>query len=256
MEVVPVACLKDNYAYLLVANTGEAAIIDASEAAPVREAVAREGVTPRAIWSTHHHWDHVGGNQELATEFGVDVFGHVSDKARIPGLTVGVESGAQVRVGEIEAICLHVPGHTLGALAYFVDTPRSRSVFTGDTLFRSGCGRLFEGTAAQMSRSLACLAALPGDTRVYCGHEYTIQNLRFAAHVDADNIAIVAAREQAAARRAAGQPTVGVTLDDDLRVNPFLRLRSPAIRMALGIPAAASDAEALASIRSAKDAFV
>jgi hydroxyacylglutathione hydrolase len=255
MRVIPVPCLRDNYAYVVALATGEAAIVDASEAAPIREALRREGVRPRAIWSTHHHWDHVGGNVELAREFGLEVVGHVSDRERVPALTRGVDTGERVLLGNLEARCIHIPGHTLGAVAYFFDTKDDRIVFTGDTLFSAGCGRLFEGTASQMHSSLARLAELPADTRVYCGHEYTETNLRFAAKMEPSNESIRSARERASDLRKRGEPTVGTTLAEERRVNPFLRVRSSEIRTTLGIPSDADDASAFAAIRSAKDAF-
>jgi len=255
MRVVPVPCLKDNYAYLLVADGGDAAIIDASEAEPVRAAVVREGVTPRAIWSTHHHWDHVGGNEVLAAEWGVEVVGHVSDQGRLPGFSRGIDTGDRVGVGNLEATCLHVPGHTLGAVAYFVQNGGERAVFTGDTLFVAGCGRLFEGTPGQMFASLSRLAELPKDTRVFCGDEYTESNLRFAAHLDPDNAAVASARDAAAALRAEGKPTVGSTIGHELDVNPFVRVRSARARATLGIADDADDVQAFAAIRKAKDAF-
>jgi hydroxyacylglutathione hydrolase len=255
MRVVPIACLKDNYAYLVIAGGGEAAVVDASEAGPVREAVRRQGVRLVAIWSTHHHYDHVGGNEELVRELGVEVVGHVSDRGRVPCQTREVDTGDTVGVGDVVARCIHIPGHTLGAVAYFVDAPASRLVFTGDTLFCAGCGRLFEGTPAQMHASLERLAALPADTRVFCGHEYTESNLRFAAQLEPGNDDIARARERAAALRSRGEPTVGTTLDDERRCNPFLRVGSASIRTALGIPKDADDVTAFAAIRSAKDSF-
>jgi hydroxyacylglutathione hydrolase len=263
MRVVPIACLKDNYAYLVIASGGEAAVVDASEAGPVREAVRREGVRLLAIWSTHHHYDHVGGNEELVRELGVEVVGHVSDRGRVPGQTREVDTGDTVRVGDVEARCIHIPGHTLGAVAYYVDAPASRSVdapasrvvFTGDTLFCAGCGRLFEGTPAQMHASLERLMALPGDTRVLCGHEYTSSNLRFAAHVEPRNEDVARAQERATALLSRGEPAIGTTLDDERRCNPFLRVGSAAIRATLGIPNDADDVTTFAAMRAAKDAF-
>ena len=255
MRVVPVPCLKDNYAYLVAGSGGDAVIVDASEAAPVRDVLRREGLRARAIWSTHHHFDHVGGNEELARELDVEVVGHASDRGRLPGLTRGVDTGDTVRAADLEARCIHIPGHTLGALAYYLEVGGERAVFTGDTLFRAGCGRLFEGTPAQMHDSLCRLLELPGDTRVWCGHEYTESNLRFAAHVEPGNSDVAAARKRAAQLRGEGKPTVGTSLDDERRVNPFLRVRSAELRSTLGIPADADDAAAFAAVRAAKDGF-
>jgi hydroxyacylglutathione hydrolase len=255
VRIVTVPCLKDNYAYLVIAANGDAAIVDASEAAPVRDALRREGATARAIWSTHHHWDHVGGNEELAGELGLEVVGHASDRPRLPALTRAVESGDVVRVGDVAAKCIHIPGHTLGAVGYFVDAGSQRVVFTGDTLFCAGCGRLFEGTPAQMHASLALLVELPAGTRVLCGHEYTENNLRFAAHLEPSNVDVARARERAAALRAKGQPTVGTTLEEEALTNPFLRVRSPELRGTLGLGADVDDVGAFAAIRGAKDAF-
>jgi hydroxyacylglutathione hydrolase len=255
MRIVPVPCLKDNYAYLVIAKRGDAAIVDASEAPPIQAALEREGANPRAIWSTHHHWDHVGGNALFASTLGLPVVGHVSDDGRLPAMTRGVDSGDVVSVDEVSARCIHIPGHTLGAVAYYIESSGDRVVFTGDTLFSAGCGRLFEGTPAQMHASLTRLLELPGDTRVYCGHEYTESNLRFATHVEPDNRHIAAARERAARLRAGGAPTVGTTLDDERRTNPFLRPDSAAIRATLRIPPGTDDVTAFAAIRAAKDGF-
>jgi hydroxyacylglutathione hydrolase len=255
MRIVPVPCLKDNYAYLVIAQSGEAAIVDASEAPPIQAALAREGVRPRAIWSTHHHWDHVGANELLASTLGLPVVGHASDSGRLPAMTQGVDSGDVVSVDEVQARCIHIPGHTLGAVAYYIESGDERAVFTGDTLFSAGCGRLFEGTPAQMHASLTRLLELPGDTRVYCGHEYTESNLRFAAHVEPDNADVATARERAARLRKDGAPTMGTTLEDERRYNPFLRPHSPTVRATLGIPPGADDVTAFAAIRTAKDGY-
>jgi hydroxyacylglutathione hydrolase len=256
MRIIPVPCLSDNYAYLVATDAGEAAVVDASEARPVRDALAREGLRAAAIWSTHHHWDHVGGNEELARDLGIEVTGHVSDAGRLPALTRKIDSADVVSVGDVRARCIHIPGHTLGAVAYFVDRGEGdRVVFTGDTLFCSGCGRLFEGTPAMMHASLGRLLELPGDTRVYCGHEYTESNLRFAAHLEPRSDDIRRAQERARDLRAAGRPTVGTTLDEERTTNPFLRVGDASVRETLGIAPDADAVTAFAAIRSAKDTF-
>ena len=257
MRVLSIPCLSDNYAYLVVCDeTKKAALVDASEAGPVIEAVRAAGVTLEAIWCTHHHHDHVGGNEEVARAFGIEeITGHASDRGRIPGQTRFLETGDTVRVGTLTARAMHIPGHTLGAVAYFVESKSERAVFTGDTMFLAGCGRLFEGTPAQMLASLQSLAALDAATRVYCGHEYTASNLKFAQHVEPSNKAVAKAIEVAAARRAEGKPTVPGTLAEERETNPFLRVRSPEIRRTLGIPEGANDADALGAIRKAKDEF-
>jgi hydroxyacylglutathione hydrolase len=259
MRIQPVACLNDNYAYFVVCEaSGESAIVDASEASPVIDAAGAAKLRPRDVWSTHHHMDHVGGNEEVVRALGVrDVIGHTSDKGRIPGQTKFLDTGDRFTLGELEIRTLHIPGHTLGAIAYVVHDPRSgeTAMFTGDTLFCAGCGRLFEGTPAQMHASLQSLAAVGPEALVYCGHEYTEQNLRFAKHVEPSNAALDAAVHRARALRAEGRPTVPTRIRDELATNPFLRVRSKETRATLGIPDAAEDVAALAAIRAAKDTF-
>lgn len=277
MRIVPIPCLSDNYAYLLVCReTKEAAIIDASEAGPVLGAIDqgagtqdsrrdlaslanhnREDIRIVAILSTHHHHDHVGGNEEVRSKLGIDrVYGHATDRGRIPGQTQYLQENETFEIGRLKVRVLHIPGHTLGAVAYVVThEPDDPVVFTGDTLFIGGCGRLFEGDPPMMSESLSKLAALDPRTKVYCGHEYTESNLRFAAHVEPSNAAVTQARARASQLRKEGRTTMGATIADELSYNPFLRTSSPEIRHALGIPASASPAEALGAIRKAKDAF-
>jgi hydroxyacylglutathione hydrolase len=257
MRVVPVPCLKDNYAYLVVCEkTRKAAVVDASESEPVLAAVKREGVQLVAIWSTHHHLDHVGGNEGVVGAGGIaEVVAHMSDRGRVPEQTRFVETGDLVTVGSLQARVTHIPGHTLGAVSYFVDDGGERAVFTGDTLFLAGCGRLFEGTPAQMRASLSSLAALPDDTRVYCGHEYTAANLRFARHVEPSNGEITAAATEVARVREGDRPSVPGTVAREKATNPFLRPRSAEIRRTLGIAPDADDVTAFAAIRKAKDEF-
>jgi hydroxyacylglutathione hydrolase len=258
MRIVSIPCLSDNYAYLVVCDkTNKAALVDASEAAPIARAVTDARIPLEAIWSTHHHHDHVGGNEEIAARFQVSaILAHASDKGRVPGQTRFLESGESFAFGSLQVETIHIPGHTLGAVAYIVSTDGEvPCVFTGDTLFIAGCGRLLEGTPRQMQASLASLARLDDRTRVYCGHEYTENNLRFAHHVEPSNEDVVRMAARARASRAEGKPTVPSTIGDEKSVNPFLRAALPEIRASVGVSSDADSAEAFAAVRRAKDEF-
>ncbi len=246
MRVVPVPCLQDNYAYLVIAD-GRAAVVDPSEAAPVTSALAHEGVTLAAIWLTHHHWDHVGGVGDLvAAHPGIEVVASAIDAPKIKHVTRTVTDGDEIAVGALRARIVHNPAHTLGAITFVV----GGCAFTGDTLFTAGCGRLFEGDAAMMHGSLSKLAALPPDTKVYCGHEYTAANLRFAAAVEPANAAI------ADRARTLTVPSVPSTVREELATNPFLRSHEPAVIAAAQARGAAADpVSVFAAIRSWKDGF-
>jgi hydroxyacylglutathione hydrolase len=235
MDVFPIPQLSDNYAYLIVdPGSRQAGVVDCAEAEPVLEQVARRGVTLVAVLATHHHFDHVGGNRDLL--------------ARCPDLRI-YGSGDDAPV-------IFIPAHTSGHVAYWF--PEHRSVFTGDTLFAGGCGRLFEGDAAQMMASLGKLAGLPGDTRVYCGHEYTEKNLEFALTLEPGNDALRAKMAAVRALRRAGRPTVPSTIADEKATNPFLRTDSPELAAAVRtrVPDVGADAVALfAAVRGLKDRF-
>lgn len=256
VEVTVIPCLKDNYAYLLRApGSPRAVVVDASEAAPVLAVLQRLGVPLGAILSTHHHPDHVFGNEELVARYpGIEVYGSAHDRGRIPAQTRAVGDGETITVEGLTFRCLLVPGHTLGAVAYF----GHGAVFTGDTLFAGGCGRLFEGTPAMMHDSLNVkLAALPPDTRVYCGHEYTASNLRFAAHVEPGNAAVGAKAARVAALREKGEPTVPSTLAEERATNPFMRCDSAEIiaHVADRLGGSRAPEAVLGAVRAAKDAF-
>jgi hydroxyacylglutathione hydrolase len=261
MRVLPVPCLRDNYAYLVEGKRpGEAVVVDPSEATPVLEALEREGLKLVGVWATHHHWDHVGGIADLKRAVaGVPVVAYEGDRERIEGATELVADGVSFEALGLGVRVVHIPGHTLGAVAYVVtDGAGAPCVFTGDTLFAAGCGRLFEGTPAQMHRSLTgTLGALPDETLVYCGHEYTEANLRFAAHVDPGNAALAERRRRVAERRAAGKPSVPFTLGEDRATNPFLRAHEPALRAAVdaGNDPSVDEIEVFARVRRAKDNF-
>jgi len=247
MRIVSVPCLKDNFAYLVIDDDGRCAVVDPGEAAPVEAALAREHARLAAVWATHHHPDHVGGIGELvARHAGVEVVIGVKDAARTPHVTRRIDDGDEVALGPLRARCIHNPGHTLGAVTYVVDG----CAFTGDTLFSAGCGKLFEGDAAMMHASLMRLAALPPDTRVYFGHEYTATNLRFAAAVEPDNAAALARA------RALTKPSTPSTIADERATNPFLRSAEPAVIAAAQHRGAAGDpVSVFAAIRRWKDSF-
>lgn len=252
VKVTPIACLSDNYAYLLDDGSGELAVVDVSEAEPVRAALAQTKGKLTAILSTHHHQDHVGGNEEIVREHeGVKVYGYTSDRGRIPAQTHFLADGETFTWGATQVRGRHIPGHTLGAIAYLMDG----IVFTGDTLFLAGCGRLFEGTPPMMYQSLhGVLGALPAHTRVYCGHEYTVNNLLYAAFVEPSNGAVkerLAFSREKVARR---EPTAG-SLADEFATNPFMRCNSAEIRSSLELAADTPDAEVFAALRRTKDGW-
>lgn len=256
MHITPVPCLRDNYAYLAWADGAEGAlVVDPSESLPVVRALEAAGRKLVAILNTHHHWDHVGGNSELVQRYGpIPVYGHASDKGRIAEQTQWLETGSEFDAAGLHFRALHIPGHTLGAVAYVTDD----AVFTGDTLFVAGCGRLFEGTPAQMYTSLnVTLGALPDDTRVFCGHEYTVKNLEFALHVEPGNAQVREKSARVAELRARGVPTVPSTIGEERRTNPFLRCDSAEIieSVASRLGDDRTPQAVLAAVRAAKDAY-
>lgn len=250
LRIERITTLGDNYTYLVICEaTNEAAIIDAPEAEPVIRRVEETGARVTQILSTHHHYDHSAANPELAKLYGVPVIGHVSDAERIPGFTQGVDEGDTVQVGEQTARVLFIPSHTMGHVAYVFD--EAGAVFSGDMLFAGGCGRLFEGDAQMMYTALCeKLYALPDDMRVFCGHEYTESNLRFAVTVEPDNAATQGKLEEVQAIRAnaaadwhdasEAEMTIPSTIGAEKATNPFMR---------------APDAAELGRIRTLKDNF-
>jgi hydroxyacylglutathione hydrolase len=226
MKIIPIPVLTDNYAYLLVDEaTREAAVVDPSEAKPVADAVKREGVKFTTIINTHHHWDHVGGNKELVQAFpDLKVYGHKRDRDRTPCITNLVDEGDSVKIGTLEGRFLFIPCHTSGHVAVYF--PKEQAVFTGDTLFIAGCGRLFEGTAADMHNNMVKLMALPEDTQIYCGHEYTVKNLQFALTLEPQNTKVQAKLNWAQAMREKKLPTVPSTVAEEKDINPFVRVNN------------------------------
>jgi hydroxyacylglutathione hydrolase len=255
MKIHQIPLLRDNYGYLIVCEqTNQAAIIDPSEAEPVLRNIEQEKVEPVAILNTHHHRDHTGGNEALLAKHPVKVYGHTSDRARIFGLTDGVDEGDMIQVGELTGKVFFIPGHTTGHVAYLFDD----NLFCGDTLFTAGCGRLFEGTPEQMHGSLKKLMSLADKTNVYCGHEYTESNLRFAMTVEGTNPQLAARFERVQGLRARGLPTVPSTMEEEKQTNPFLRWNSKEIQASVKSVSPDNPVDPVsifATVRKMKDSF-
>jgi hydroxyacylglutathione hydrolase len=255
--IIPIPAFADNYVWLL--REGRAAVVvDPGDAAPVQAYLDREGLDLAAIVATHHHGDHVGGIDALVARRRVPVYGPAGED--IPARTHAVREGDRVVLGELglELRVLDVPGHTAGHVAYAGHVGDAPVLFCGDTLFAAGCGRIFEGTPPIMWASLAKLAALAPDTRMYCAHEYTLANLRFAAAVEPANAALASRARRDATLRDQGRPTVPSTIGEELATNPFLRVREPAVCAAAQAHAGRSldgDVAVFAELRAWKNTF-
>ncbi len=252
-QVIPLPAFQDNYIWCL-RNATDALVVDPGDSEPVRAYLEHERLRLRAILVTHHHADHVGGVEALAAEYSVPVFGPASEA--IPGRTRALREGDTVVIDALGITfgVLDVPGHTAGHIAYVAPG----ILFCGDTLFSAGCGRLFEGTPAQMMTSLAKFAALPGATRVYCTHEYTAANIRFARTVDPDNLDLATRERAVRAARDAGTPSLPSTIATELDTNPFLRVERPEIAAAAARYAdrhLATSVDAFAVLREWKNRF-
>jgi len=257
MRIIPIPQLTDNYAYLIIDEaTRKAGVVDCAEAPALLRAAEDAGAELIAILPTHHHWDHIGGNETLLQHRRLTVYGYAGEGHRIPGCTIEVAEGDLVTIGTLNARVLFIPAHTSGHVAYYFE--RERALFTGDTLFAGGCGRLFEGDAEMMMRSLSKLTALPDETQVYFGHEYTEKNLRFALTLEPGNTALRDKHAWAVEQDRQHRPTVPTTLGSEKATNPFLRTASPELRATLrrqfpDLPA--DDVSIFAKTRALKDSF-
>ena len=253
LEIHQFEALSDNYGYLVHdPDTGATAAIDTPEVAAIEKALAEKGWKLTHIFNTHHHFDHAGGNAELKAQYHCQVVGPKGEKDLIPGIDRAVGQDDIVELGSKQARVIEVPGHTRGHVAYsFAD---DHVVFVGDTLFALGCGRLFEGTPQQMWASLSKLMELPDDTTVYCAHEYTQANARFALSVEPHNATLVARAKEIDEKRARGEWTVPTTIGLEKATNPFLRPDSTDLRITVGLVDAA-DVDVFAETRHRKDNF-
>jgi hydroxyacylglutathione hydrolase len=253
--VTPLPAFKDNYLWLLTRGN-EAAIVDPGDAEPVMRALDDRRLSLVAILATHHHADHVGGVMRLKERYSATVYGPARES--IAGVDHRLQHGDRIEVLRTQFRVIDIPGHTAGHIAYFAEAHKPPILFCGDTLFACGCGRLFEGTPEQMLASLDALAALPAATRVYCGHEYTVANIRFALEVEPNNRELQTRAATATAMRRRGEPTLPSTIGLELATNPFLRSDTPSVRAAAsGISHGAGLARVstFAAIRKWKDGF-
>jgi hydroxyacylglutathione hydrolase len=246
-------CLKDNFGVLLHDPvTGATAAIDAPEAAPVEAALQRTGWRLTDILVTHHHGDHTAGIPELKRRHRCRVVAPRAEATKIPEVDEAVREGSKVRVGGLEANVIETPGHTAGHISYHL--PAEKLVFAGDTLFSIGCGRVIEGTPEMMWASLCKLRNLPPDTHIYCGHEYTLANIKFAQTIEPNNRALAARAEEAARQVAEGKPTIPTSVEQERAANPFLRADVPAVAAAVGLSGKPA-AQVFAEIRARKNRF-
>ncbi len=253
LEIITIPCLTDNYAFLLHApGSGLTALVDAPEAAPIKAELEKRGWTLDFILITHHHWDHVDAVEELRDAYDATVIGAQADEHRLPALDVKVKDGTTFSLSREDVHVLDVSGHTIGHIAYYL--PGSKSIFTADSLMALGCGRLFEGTPEQMHASLTKLAALPANTIVYSGHEYTQSNGQFALTVDPENEALHARVKAVDEARNRGEPTVPSKLSEELQTNPYLRAHTKGVQQAVGMEGA-DPVDVFTEVRRRKDSF-
>ena len=252
LEVHQFACLSDNYGYLLHdPASGETACIDTPDAEAYLREAGHKGWQITQIWNTHWHPDHAGGNAAIKAATGCTVIASAAEAERTAAVDRFVAPGEIVALGDFEALVIDVGGHTMGHIAYHL--PEACLAFVGDSLFALGCGRMFEGTAEQFWATLARLKTLPAETLLYCAHEYTASNARFAVHADPDNAELAAYAARVAALRSEGKPTVPTTLARELKANPFLRADYPDLQARWGHPGNA--VATFAAMRAAKDSF-
>ena len=253
MNVDIIPCLNDNYSYLIKDDqTNTVAIIDPSEFGPCDKKINEKYKKLDFILNTHHHFDHIGGNAKLKTKYGSKILGFEKDKKRIPEIDILLKDGQELKIGNLHFKIIFIPGHTLGHIAFYFE--KEKVIFTGDTLFSLGCGKVFEGTYKQMFDSLNIIKNLPGDTEIYCGHEYTKSNLGFCLKFNPNNNYLKNKKKDIEEKIREKKPTIPSTVIDEIQTNIFLRYDDPDVKNVLNLKNA-SDLEIFTKLRDLKDNF-
>jgi hydroxyacylglutathione hydrolase len=253
MNIEIISCLNDNYSYLIHDKPSNmVAIVDPSEFDPCNNIIDNKYKKLDFILNTHHHYDHVGGNEDLKKKYGSIVLGFEDDKNRIPGIDKVLKDGQEFKIGSLSFTTIFIPGHTKGHIAFYSE--KERTVFTGDTLFSLGCGRVFEGTYEQMLQSLIKLKNLPDETKVYCGHEYTYKNLEFCLKFNPSNILLKKKKEAIELNIKNKKPSIPSTIGDEIKTNIFFRFNDPDVKKAINLENS-SDLEIFTKLRDLKDGF-
>ena len=251
IEIIP--CLNDNYSYLIKDDqTNTVAIVDPSEFGPCDAKINEKYKKLDFILNTHHHYDHIGGNSKLKTKYGSKILGFENDKKRIPEIDILLKDGQELKIGNLDFRTIFIPGHTLGHIAFYFE--KEKVIFTGDTLFSLGCGKVFEGTYKQMFDSLNKIKSLPGDTKIYCGHEYTESNLGFCLKFNPNNNYLKDKKKVIEEKIREKKPTIPSTVADEIQTNIFLRYDDPNVKNVLNLNNA-SDLEIFTKLRDLKDNF-
>ena len=253
MQVTPISCLTDNYAYIIHDdNFKTVGVVDPSEAKPIISFLKKKNLKLNYILNTHHHFDHIGGNIELKNIYNAKIVGFSGDKHRIPGIDISLVNNENWSFGNSTVKVFHIPGHTLGHICFFFE--KEKIVFTGDTLFSLGCGKIFEGSHEQMLTSLNKIKQLPKDTMIYCGHEYTYKNAEFCMKYDSDNIDLKKKFEKIKKLRSQNLPTIPSSLEDEIKSNIFLRCDQNVLKIKLNMKNQ-EDSKVFKKVRDLKDSF-
>ena len=253
MQITPIQCLNDNYAYIINDKDSKTVgVVDPSDASPIISFLNEKKIKLDYILNTHHHFDHIGGNIELKKKYGAKIIGFEGDKHRIPGIDITIRDNEKWTFGSSLVKILHIPGHTLGHICFFFE--KEKIAFTGDTLFSLGCGRIFEGDHKQMLTSLNKIKNLPKDTMIYCGHEYTYKNAEFCMKYDSDNINLKSKFEKIKRLRSSDLPTIPSSLEDELKSNIFLRCNQNDLKTKLNMKNQ-EDSKVFKMVRDLKDSF-